>query len=1279
MRQSSLLLINSWLRVLTSVGAVVLWGCSSEAQRTRIEEKADRYFEAGQFDEAKIEYSNLNREDPRNVHALTRLGTIAFDQGAPSQALPFLQRAATLSPDSIEVRVRLGQTLNLLGHPEEARDTAEGVVEHAPYNDDALQLLAETVITVEQLETTQQRLNEIVESGRETGTVHMALATLAFKKRDLKGVEDEIDKALRCDPESPSAHAAKGNLLAARGEMENAADALKTAASLAPMRSLIRLKYPEFKLENGDLAGARKLLEEYTQEVPDSLPAWWLFARVAFKEAKYDEALAHLDNIFSRDPVYLTGWILKIQIQMANGDEEKALEKLKQLQEVYPRNPDIQFLLAKAHLLSSNPRSVTAATAALNQTISLQPNHMEAILLLAKLNLREGNAGDVVTALEPLMSSGLAQVKTLLADAYRASGRLDKAIAIFDSEPDTAPNYETCIFRGMLLRQQGKIQEARDCFAQAEALSPDNSLPVFQLAELDLLDGAHARALERITGQLSKTPDSAAGHYLQGRIFSDQDNWNKAEEALLKAVELEPNFFHAYGLLVKTYIGSGKLPEALAQLETLVERNPSDLSALMRMAHIQEKLGQLHKAKETYETILSLAPNSAPTQNNLAVLYAEEFDDLQKAYELAQSARSLLPESGYIADTLGWIVYKQNDFSRALVLLSEAVASTPQNARIQFHYGMASYRMGHADQARQALQNALSLESDFTGHELARQHLALLTEGTASNTLTVAELEALSEKQPSDPSVLMKLTKLYEEQGEFGKIADRTRRALEANPNLLSAAMKLAELYAGPLQDDETALHFAEKAHEIAPENPIVSGMLGKIEYAAGDLDRAYVLFRESIKQPDVEPVVLCEFATCAYAVGDLPGAKASLKRVGNSDQESDPAYTSGSLLALLGALEQGTDLAAVEEIAQNLIQKAPHHLIARMVEAGALLERGDSQAAEASYRAILERRPDFAPAQKGLAVLYAADADRLDDARSLALKARTAMPNDTQLTKILAEISYQLKDYSYARQLLLEVARSKPLDGSGQYLLAMAGIELNEPSGYELLQQALDLGLTEPLAANARKALKQVTVAATVNTQAAADPTPDESPALAQSPAALAATRETQQEESPLEIAAVQEQPVSPLQRPDAEGIDVAQVPAQESPIQPSSSPEIPVAPETSVASNLAIPRVPAAGPITATLKLIKKPSVELSDGASGNVLGVFEYELVELDSGTDPGSRILIVDGVIWNGKILRSVNRDLGSTLSLDLVPLTTYPNLFKLKIVGGDPSGAYTPKQ
>ena len=70
--------------------------------------------------------------------------------------------------------------------------------------------------------------------------------------------------------------------------------------------------------------------------------------------------------------------------------------------------------------------------AELEQAVTIAPKYVEAIVLLAQLRLRAGDARSVIGPLESALKlrPDVIQVRTLLADAYQAVGRSDDSTGL---------------------------------------------------------------------------------------------------------------------------------------------------------------------------------------------------------------------------------------------------------------------------------------------------------------------------------------------------------------------------------------------------------------------------------------------------------------------------------------------------------------------------------------------------------------------------------------------------------------------------------------------------------------------------------------------------------------------------------------------------------------------------------------------------------------------------------------------------------------------------------
>ena len=99
--------------------------------------------------------------------------------------------------------------------------------------------------------------------------------------------------------------------------------------------------------------------------------------------------------------------------------------------------------------------------------------------------------------------------------------------------------------------------------------------------------------------------------------------------------------------------------------------------------------------------------------NNLAYLYAEANENLDRALILAQTAVEQAPDNPDVRDTLGWVYYQKQLPDLALRAFEDSIAKNPNNPIYHYHLGLASAKQGNLARARQSYQAALKLRPDY--------------------------------------------------------------------------------------------------------------------------------------------------------------------------------------------------------------------------------------------------------------------------------------------------------------------------------------------------------------------------------------------------------------------------------------------------------------------------------------------------------------------------------------------------------------------------------------
>src|SRR5436309_5164933 len=171
----------------------------------------------------------------------------------------------------------------------------------------------------------------------------------------------------------------------------------------------------------------------------------------------------------------------------------------------------------------------------------------------------------------------------------------------------------------------------------------------------------------------------------------------------------------------------------------------------------------------------------------------------------------------------------------------------------------------------------------------------------------------MAKEQPSDVIVHMRLGEAYEKQGATDKAAAAFEQALKLNPKLASAITKLAQLNAGPLQNKEKALAYAKKARELAPTDPQVASVLGKVAYQSGNFTWSYSLLQEAVRQRANDASILHDLAWAAYSLGKINEARDAMQKVLTSNPNPTQAADAEKFLTLTLLGENSKNLMAAE------------------------------------------------------------------------------------------------------------------------------------------------------------------------------------------------------------------------------------------------------------------------------------------------------------------------------------------------------------------------------
>jgi tetratricopeptide (TPR) repeat protein len=322
------------------------------------------------------------------------------------------------------------------------------------------------------------------------------------------------------------------------------------------------------------------------------------------------------------------------------------------------------------------------------------------------------------------------KIRLLVAQSLVNLGRLDEALAELDAVPSEKRTPEVDYALGRIYAGKGERERARQHLVAADRAIPHNAEVLESLLELDRreqqlaqreraepgriasLDQRMAESLARVHAAVEAMPNDARVRQLEGVAAVMEERLDDAEAAFRKAIELDPTERNAYERLARFYAATRRTDQTVEVYEKALELLPDDAGFHHYLGMLYELRGDSERAVARYEDAIRLNPDLAEAKNNLAYIYADRGKNLDRALDLAQDAKTLLPDNPSVSDTLGWVLYKRGVPAAAISYLKEAEANTKEGdaslGLVRHHLALAYEANGDTAEAIAALDRSLA-------------------------------------------------------------------------------------------------------------------------------------------------------------------------------------------------------------------------------------------------------------------------------------------------------------------------------------------------------------------------------------------------------------------------------------------------------------------------------------------------------------------------------------------------------------------------------------------
>ena len=406
----------------------------------------------------------------------------------------------------------------------------------------------------------------------------------------------------------------------------------------------------------------------------------------------------------------------------------EAATELQSLIKDSPDLPAVYFYLAQ---VDSAQEQAAQAQQALTEALRIQPGYLPALLDLGNISLQQNNPNAALAYASQVIATSfwVADAHVIAGSSYLLQGDLNQAQRAFELAAGLNPRSPTAQEHlGRVLGMRGNYADAEKAYEAALAIAPDYAPGLSGLAGILQKEGKTKQASVRIDRQIAAQPRAFQLYVAKAEFCIAQKDWACAEHSYQQTLAVNPYYVNGYLALAHIYAATNRPQGMIQAYEAARSRFPEYLPTYLLLAQVYEYVGNVDRARQTYQDALKVDPGSYQSMSNLALLYADHGGSLSDALELAQKAKAEQPDDSGVNDTLGWVYYRQGLYRTAVQALEPAVAKNPQVAKFQFHLGMAYLAAGQPAQAHTSLQTAL--QSGLSGEDARSAQEALQKTGS---------------------------------------------------------------------------------------------------------------------------------------------------------------------------------------------------------------------------------------------------------------------------------------------------------------------------------------------------------------------------------------------------------------------------------------------------------------------------------------------------------------------------------------------------------------------
>lgn len=522
-----------------------------------------------------------------------------------------------------------------------------------------------------------------------------------------------------------------GEAYSLEGNPAKSVEAFKLTLIYDPSSIMVRMRLAAEYLKQGMITESISYSEEAVKMDPKNVDARLLLGGLYSSMKVYPKAFDQYNAVMKLAPANTEAPLYIGALY----SEQKQYDKAVKYFETLAKNPDYgtpylaHYYIGRVRLEQGDAAGKKHAEESFKKALQLKPSFADAALALGGMYSKAKQEDRAVDLYRQFQKENVpsAKIAEVLAQIYVEKDRYDLALdqlEILEGNSEEPLNIKMKI--ALILIEQKRYDKAVAKLQEVLREVPESDKIRFYLAAVY----EETRQPEKAIAEFKKVPSSSP-YYGESVVHAtyllkSAGKAVEAEELISKGLaerDDQPQIYAMYASLLdekQDYKGAMKI------LNQGLVKFPDNAQLRFYVGTIYDRLGNRTEVVAQMKKVIELDPQHVQGLNYLAFTWADQGVHLPEAEQLARRALVLEPQDGYVLDTLGWILFKQNKMIEAIKVLEAAHKYQSGVSVIAEHLGDAYYKQAMVEKAKKMYKKAVDLETDTKKVEEIRSKITAI-------------------------------------------------------------------------------------------------------------------------------------------------------------------------------------------------------------------------------------------------------------------------------------------------------------------------------------------------------------------------------------------------------------------------------------------------------------------------------------------------------------------------------------------------------------------------